>query len=131
MKHRDVRGPGKARGASLIESLLAVVVLGLATLAALALFTRAAQASRAALLQQQAITAVADLAEQLRADAGADTASWLQQIAQRPPFTGQVTTASTNGLDLWTLSLQWRDPSDGRPAAFASTLARPAARGTP
>ena len=127
MKHTDVKGPGKARGASLIESLLAVVVLGLATLAALALFTRAAHASRAALLQQQAVTAVADLAEQLRADAGADTAYWLKQTAQRPPFRGQVTTASSNGLDLWTLQLHWPDPSDGQPAAFSSTLARPAA----
>jgi len=131
LKHRDVRGPGKARGASLIESLLAVVVLGFATLAALALFTRATHASRAALLQQQAIITVADLAEQLRADAGADTAGWLQQTAQHPPFSGQVTTASANGLDLWTLRLQWPDPTDGQTAAFASTIARPAAAGRP
>lgn len=131
MINRDVRGPGKARGASLIESLLAVGVLGLATLAALALFTRATHASRAALLQQQAITAVADLAEQLRADAGADTATWLQQTAQHPPFSGQVITASANGLDLWTLQMHWTDPTDGQTATFASTIARPASSGTP
>ena len=129
--HTDVKGPGKARGASLVESLLAVVVLGLATLAALALFTQAGRTSRAALLQQQAVEALADLGEQLRADAHADVAAWQAAVAAQPSHQALVSKANANSLDLWTQNLQWPDPVDGRTLALGATIARLPAAAVP
>lgn len=124
MQHTDVRGPRKARGASLVESLLAVLLLGLATLAALALFTQAGRTARAALVQQQALESLADLAEQLRADPLADVAAWQAASMLQPAHQAQVTTAHDDRLDLWTLRLQWPDPVDGQPAAISTRIAR-------
>ena len=65
------RGPDAQRGVSLVEALVALLVLSIGMLGIAGLFVESVRNSRSALLRSQAVNLVADMADRIRANAGA------------------------------------------------------------
>ena len=95
MSSKDAARPGTAthaghrfRGSSLLEALVALVVLAIATLGTMAGFTVALRTSHSALLRIRAVDLAAELAEQWRAAAPGGTvnlSAWQQTVALQLP----------------------------------------------
>ena len=127
---RDAVGPGTAlgwiRGASLVESLLALFLLATATLGTLAGFSWAVRADHAALLRMRAVDLASDAAERLRAVAPGlawDGAGWQRDVALLLPRVGVRASLAPAELAVadhlatgYRLTLRWIDPADGVPA---------------
>lgn len=64
----------KARGMSLVEALVALLVLSIGMLGIAGLFVESVRSSRTALLRTQAINLVSDMADRIRANATAGVA---------------------------------------------------------
>lgn len=101
-----VRGPrGTVAGFTLIEALVALVVLSIGMLGIAALYMETLRASRSALYRTEAVTMAADLADRIRANripanaytgtgqntvAEADLAEWNAAVATLPDGEGSV-----------------------------------------
>lgn len=95
MSSKDAARPGTAthaarrwQGSSLLEALVALVVLAIATLGTMAGFAVALRSSHSALLRIRAVDLAAELAEQWRAAAPGGTAdlpAWQQAVALQLP----------------------------------------------
>ena len=95
MSSKDAARPGTAthaghrfRGSSLLEALVALVVLAIATLGTMAGFAVALRSSHSALLRIRAVELAAELAEQWRAAAPGNTVdlgAWQQAVALQLP----------------------------------------------
>lgn len=125
----------KSSGFTLIEVLIALVVLSIGMLGIAALYLDSLRASRAALARTQAVTLAADIGERIRANrdpadaydcagvcdpdvppglnavADADITGWLDAIAASLPegSTGELTYAAglANQTDSYTVVVSW------------------------
>ncbi len=77
-------GRAQARGFSLVESLVALLVLSIGLLGIAGLFVGSVRNSRTALLRTQAVSLVADMADRIRANATAGAAYQLANTASAP-----------------------------------------------
>ena len=134
---RDAQGPRMARsrqaGSSLIEALLATVLLALGTLTALQISSQAARGSRAALQRVRAIELAAELAERLQADPSTNLAAWQSEAAAvLLPSSGarvaddvarvQLLPAAQGMPARWRIQLPWIDAADGAAASHIAEL---------
>lgn len=74
-----------ARGVSLVETLVALVVLSVGLLGVAALLVQSVRGSRTALLRTQAVNLVSDMADRIRANANAGAAYDTAQYADDGP----------------------------------------------
>ncbi len=65
---------GRARGVSLVEALVALLILSIGMLGIAGLFVESVRSSRSALLRTQAVNLVGDMADRIRANATARAA---------------------------------------------------------
>ena len=136
---RDAQGPRMARsrhaGSSLIEALLATVLLALGTLTALQISSQAARGSRAALQRVRAIELASELAERLQADPTTDLAAWQSEAAavlmpgSAAHLAGDVASVqfmpASQGIPTrWRIQLHWIDAADGADASHVALLQR-------
>ena len=92
------RAPGRAqRGISLVEALVALLVLSVGMLGIAGLFVESVRGSRSALLRTQAVNLVSDLAERIRANATAREAYALETYGGSPAESGCAPTAEDAG----------------------------------
>lgn len=134
---RDAQGPRMARtrhaGSSLIEALLATVLLALGTLTALQISSQAALSSRAALQRVRAVELASELAERLQADPTTDLAAWQSEAAAvLLPSSGarvaddvasvQLLPAAQGMPARWRIQLHWIDAADGAAASHIAEL---------
>lgn len=134
---RDAQGPRKAHskqaGTSLIEALLATVLLALGTLTALQISSQAALSSRAALQRVRAVELASELAERLQADPTTDLAAWQSEAAavlmpgSAARVAGDVASvqllpASQSAPARWRIQLHWIDAADGADASHVAQL---------
>lgn len=131
-------GPAAHRGFTLIEALVALVVLGVGMLGVAALYLDTLRGGRSALYRQQAVSLAADLGDRLRADRNVcgDPVAYLTcEAAWRTALTTQLpggaATVSgaqlqappagyTQGLIRYTITLTWKEP--GQPVDSTYTL---------
>ncbi len=138
------QAPRRARGFTLVEAMVALLVLSIGLLGIAALYVETLQASRSALLRTQAITLAADLADRIRSNrvpsnayacgspcdattgqnavAIADLTAWLANIgAQLPGGTGDVTFVddlNPNTPDVYTIQVNWTELGQASAANF-------------
>jgi type IV pilus assembly protein PilV len=120
------RGLSGARGFSLVEALVALVVMSIGMLGIAALYVESLRSGTSALLRTQAVALASDMADRIRANPTAGAA-----YAKTVDATGAVTAACTadgttnvctvaqmaaTDIALWTQALDDRhdDPSRGR-----------------
>lgn len=85
------------RGFSLVEALVALLVLSIGLLGIAGLFVESVRNSRTALLRTQAITLVGDMADRIRANASAGEAYDLDTYGGAPAERGCVPTLEASG----------------------------------
>ncbi|HET6591523.1 MAG TPA: type IV pilus modification protein PilV [Xanthomonadales bacterium] len=121
-------GSAAHRGFTLIEALVALVVLGVGMLGVAALYLDTLRGGRSALYRQQAVSLAADLGDRLRADRnacgdpvafGTCDLAWQTALATQLPG-GAATVSSaqlrpppagyTQALIRYTVTLTWREP---------------------
>jgi Tfp pilus assembly protein PilV len=86
MQTTPVRGRAACRGATLVETLVAALLLAVGVLGTAVLLVHGLQANRSALLRSEAVGLAADLAERLRAGRGTvDLAAWQAELRARLP----------------------------------------------
>jgi Tfp pilus assembly protein PilV len=125
-----------AAGFGLAEALVALVLLGIATIGAGGAMVQSLAAQRAALLRTQATDLAADLAEALRAspDATAQDAeihAWQATVLLKLPraepqatrLTPSQPAASATLPAAFHIRLQWRDGHDAPPALLTLPVA--------
>lgn len=131
--------PPRERGLSLIEVLVAIVVLSVGLLAMAGLQLTGLRASQGAGLRAQAATLASDMAERMRANLAdasnydinfgdaapggtsvreQDIAEWLRQIAALPAGAGQIEVDMGTRTAL--ISVRWDDTRASGPAADGS-----------
>ncbi|MEO7773508.1 MAG: hypothetical protein ABIT61_02235 [Steroidobacteraceae bacterium] len=108
------------RGATLVETLVAAVVLAVGVLGTAVLFLHGLQANRSALMRGQAVGLVADLAERLRARAQPDVelARWRGQVLATLPAPRDGSEAALLQLqpgnadipDRYRIAVRWSEP---------------------
>ncbi|MEG0822393.1 MAG: type IV pilus modification protein PilV [Burkholderiaceae bacterium] len=124
----------RQRGLSLVEILVAVVILSIGLLGLAGLQANSMRASQGSLYRAQAATLVADLAERMRTNLGdarnyqhalgaappagthvraADLADWLARVAALPAGRGAVSVNPSNTLV--TITVEWDDSRAGGP----------------
>jgi type IV pilus assembly protein PilV len=123
--NRHTRRLQRSDGFTLVETMVALVVLAIGMLGIAALYVDTLRASRSALVRTQAVTLAADLADRIRANrtpantysaggqnaiAVADLAAWQALIGARVP-TGTGTVNFDAG-----------DPTVGLPAAYTIVI---------
>jgi type IV pilus assembly protein PilV len=87
-----VNGPGRMSGVSLVEVLVALVVLSVGMLGIAALYVEGLRSGRTALLRSQAVTLAGDMADRIRANSGAG-ASYTKGVDDA----GTITAACDSG----------------------------------
>ncbi len=88
---------GRAAGFSMVESLVALLVLSIGLLGIAGLFVESVRNSRTALLRTQAINLVGDMADRIRANAGARDAYDLDAYGGDPAERACAPTADVAG----------------------------------
>lgn len=134
MISKDAARPGTAtqaghrfRGSSLLEALVALMVLAIATLGTMAGFTVALRSSHSALLRIRAAELSAELAEQWRAAAPGgtvDLSAWQQAVALQLPHSDppQLDCQAGNPTAC-RITLRWADRADKTKAGLVSQIA--------
>jgi len=135
-RSRRIQSRGREKGLTLIETLVALVVLGVGLLGVAALYLDALRGGRSALFRQQAVNLAADLGDRLRADPqvcgnpadfSACDAAWRDSVATvLPGGTGAVASAVlraapagyTDPLRLYTITLSWQEPGQAAPSTY-------------
>ena len=130
----------RARGFTLVEALVALVVLSIGMLGIAALYVETLRASRSALVRTEAVSLAADLADRIRANrvpanaytgtgqnalATADLLAWNAAIAaQLPGGTGAVRfragTAATPSQ--YTILVSWTEVGQATPVIYELRL---------
>lgn len=87
----------RARGVSLVEVLVALVVLSVGMLGVAVTFVQSVRSSRSALLRTQAINLVSDMGDRIRANASAAAAYDTSTYGGAPAFHGCAQTAGASG----------------------------------
>ena len=130
-------------GFTLVEVLIALVVLSIGMLGIAALYLESMRASRTALYRTDAVNLAADLADRIRANrlpadaydcgdpcladngknaqADTDLAAWLGTVAaQLPGGTGTIiyTAGTATTPDVYTIRVTWTEVSQGDPVTY-------------
>ena len=136
MNHRPLarRTLRNSRGVSLVEVLVALVVLSVGMLGIAAMFVESVRNSRTALLRTQAINLVGDMADRIRANASARGAYDLARGAATPavhdcaPSRGSagvncsIADLAADDLARWTESVNGALPAGGGDAPLREVL---------
>ena len=134
----------KSRGFTLVEVLIALVVLSIGMLGIAALYLESLRSGRAALYRTQAVTLTSDLADRMRANrdpedayncgnpcdpadggnaqATADLTAWLANVAAQLPdgaATIVYTAASGTTPTAYTVTVSWTEVGYVNPLSFA------------
>ena len=124
------RGPYAQRGVSLVEALVALLVLSIGMLGIAGLFVESVRNSRSALLRSQAVNLVADMADRIRANAG-DPAT--QGCAPSSGDTGNNCSPAERAQDdlapvaagspeRYQITVAWREPGEPEPYSYRSDV---------
>jgi len=118
---------------SLVEVLVALVVLSTGLLGVAQVLIHGMRTSHAALLRTQAVNLVADMAERIRANPGDvaedDVAEWLATVRDLLPVaSGDVHRFAADATDRYHVSVSWTEPGESQPLSeYADVvLLRPA-----
>jgi type IV pilus assembly protein PilV len=142
-KRSQRRVPRPARGFTLVEVLVALLVLSVGMLGIAALYLDSLRASRAALYRTQAVTLASDIADRIRAnrtptdayDCGGECASgtggnavaildidaWLANVARElPGGTGSVTftAGAANSPNVYAVVVTWNEVGYDDPLTY-------------
>jgi type IV pilus assembly protein PilV len=147
-------GPASVRGFSLLEVLVALVVIAVGMLGVAVLYVEGMKAERTSLYRTSAVNLVAELADRIRAnptatlsytDAPADGGCtngvvdcspeqiahedlwwWNLDIEERLPAgaVGAVNIAPGDGTDRYTISVSWSEAGFATPQSYAVTFDR-------
>lgn len=106
------------RGMSLVEVLVALVVLSIGLLGIAQVLIHGMRTSHAALLRTQAVNLVADMAERIRANPdGDELAEWREAVrAVLPEASGDVSRSTTGAMDHFRVSVSWTEPGESQPS---------------
>jgi prepilin-type N-terminal cleavage/methylation domain-containing protein len=106
------------RGMSLIEVLVALVILSVGLLGIAQVLIHGMRVSHAALLRTHAVNLVADMSDRIRANPYEDhLAEWLESVrAVLPASSGEVSHSAADGLDHFHVTVSWVEP--GEPQAL-------------
>jgi type IV pilus assembly protein PilV len=126
---------GRAAGFTLVEALVALVVLSIGMLGIAALYMETLRASRSALYRTEAVTMAADLADRIRANrnpadaytgaglnaiALADLADWNAVVATLPDGAGEI--RFVNGLgaipSTYIIRVSWTEVGQVDPVVY-------------
>lgn len=147
-KHRATQ---KQRGFSLVEVLIALVIMSVGMLGIAGLYVQSMQAGRTSLLRHHAVTLAGDVADRIRANpragiayqgaglnsscvsgvvncdevemAGHDILLWQQQAVDTLPAGGVEITFDDSGVPpLYTINVTWSEPGANTPPAYAITI---------
>lgn len=106
------------RGISLVEALVALVVLSVGMLGIAGMFVESVRSSRTALLRTQAVNLVSDMADRIRANANARTAYDTSTYGDAPAKRGCAPTSEDDGNNCGIAELaeddlaRWREAVD-------------------
>lgn len=141
---RLLRPASRARGVTLVEALVALVVLSVGMLGIAGLFVHSVRNSRSALLRTQAVNLVADMTDRIRANASAGAAYDLAGYGDAPTLRDCAPTSGGSGancsidelaeddLARWQAAVQSTLPSIGdAPPATEVEYIEPDAPGQP
>jgi type IV pilus assembly protein PilV len=142
MSVRTPQPPGvRQRGLSLIEVLVAVVIISLGLLGMAGLQASSMRGSQSAVYRAQAVQFAADMAERMRANLGdsrnyalalgasaptganvldLDRADWLARLATLPGGLGSIAIDAVNNIA--TITVQWDDSRAGGSTTATYTL---------
>lgn len=139
------------RGFSLVEVLIALVIMSVGMLGIAGLYVQTMQAGRTSMLRHHAVTLAGDVADRIRANpragiayqgagldgscvsgvvnctevemAGHDIMLWKQQAVDSLP-TGdvEITFDDTGVPPLYTINVTWTEPGSTTPPAYAITI---------
>lgn len=84
------RNRGNSNGFSIVEALVALLVLSIGMLGIAALYVESLRAGRSAVYHTQAVNLAADMADRIRANRGAGAAAWRLTAAANPTTQGCV-----------------------------------------
>ena len=131
-----------ARGFTLVEVLVALVVLTIGMLGIAALYLESVRANRTALYRTDAVNLAADMADRMRAnrdpadayDCGdpclaanggngqaiTDLTAWLAAVTQLPGGTGGIayTAATAITPDVYTIQVSWSEVGQDEPVTY-------------
>jgi type IV pilus assembly protein PilV len=92
--------PGRARGFSMTEALVALVVLSVGLLGIASLYVLSLQSGRTATLRTQAVNLVSDLSDRIRANGRARNGYEFDSASDEPEAKGCVGTNNCSAADL-------------------------------
>jgi type IV pilus assembly protein PilV len=120
-KTRNPGAPRRSRGVTMIEALVALVILSVGMLGIAGLYVSGIKAGRSALLRTQAVNLASDMADRIRANRRAQDAYDIDSYAGAPAEQGCIGAACTpeelaeDDLARWIAAVQATLP--GRPLA--------------
>lgn len=144
--------PGRARGFSLVEVLVAMIVIAVGMLGVAVLYVEGMKAGRTSIYRTSAVNLVADLADRMRANptgavsysgvpadtgctngfvdcspeqlAQEDLWSWTRDIGERLPAgaNGEVVVAPGDLTNRYTISVTWNEAGFEQPQNYAVTF---------
>ncbi|HTT09568.1 MAG TPA: type IV pilus modification protein PilV [Burkholderiaceae bacterium] len=141
MLKRNARGSTRQRGLSMIEVLVAIVIISLGLLGMAGLQAASLRGSQGAVYRSQAMQFAADMAERMRGNLGdarnyaialgdpvptgttvtdLDRADWLARLATLPAGTGAIAVDTVNNVV--SITVQWDDSRAGGDAQSQYTL---------
>jgi type IV pilus assembly protein PilV len=111
----------RSAGFSIVEALVALVVLSVGMLGIAALYVESLRAGRSAVYHTQAVNLAADMADRIRANRGAGAAAWQLPANGAPTLQGCVNGAlncnpgqlAQDDQARWLLAIQNQLPGDG------------------
>lgn len=125
----------RSRGFTLVESLVALLVLSIGLLGIAALYMETLRAGRSALYRTEAVTMAADLADRMRANrdpanaytgggqndiAVADLAEWEDEVATLPGGDSSIRFVDGLGVDpsTYIIRITWTETGQDEPNAY-------------
>jgi type IV pilus assembly protein PilV len=145
------RAPLRHRGFSLVEVLIALVIMSVGMLGIAGLYVQSMQAGRTSMLRHHAVTLAGDVADRIRANpragiayegagvdgscisgvvncdavtmAGQDILLWQQQAVDTLPTGNVAITFDDSGIPpLYTINVTWTEPGANPPPAYSITI---------